>query len=93
MATAAAAAAQRSPKLVADATITVAELQEAIEDFLNESLSRNLRKLLERGMQGHIGNAHGKPKSLRQVYRLFEGLASLAHSSFTCPCTFLESML
>ena len=89
----AAAAAQRSPKLLADPTITVAQLQPVIEDFLNESCSRNLKKLLERGMQGHSGNAHGKPRSMRAVHRLFEGLASLAHSSFTCPCTFLESML
>ena len=68
---------------------SVAELQEVIEDFLNESRSRNLRQLLLKGMQGHSGNVHGKPKSLRAVHRLFEGLASLAHSSCTCSCTFL----
>ena len=89
----AAAEVQRSPKLLADPTITVAELQAVIDDFLKEEQTRNLRKLLEKGMQGHMGNSHGKPKSLRTVHLFFEGLASLAHSSCTFPCTFLESML
>ena len=69
---------EKRAKLTADPTISVKDLQAEVEKFMFEQKSRDLKKLLGKGMVGHNGNAHGKYTSLAASSTFFEGLATLA---------------